>query len=62
MTAATIIAYQFHSTDFPSTKLKYSARGALIPSTLTIVINKTGNPLPKPCITLPDVIAIATNG
>ena len=57
-----IIAYQFHSTDLLSTKLKYNARGAEIPRTLTVVITSTGMPLPNPCITRPQDIAIATKG
>ena len=43
-------------------KVKYRPRGAPIPRTRMVVINNTGNPLPSPCITRPEVMAIATRG
>ena len=43
-------------------KVKYNDKGALIPSTLIIVTNNTGKPLPRPCNTLPEVIATAMKG
>ena len=61
-TVDSIIEYQTHSTDFSIIKTKNNARGAETPRTRTIVITKTGSPLPSPCSTLPVVIPIAING
>ena len=61
-TVESIIEYHTHSTDFPIMKIKNNDSGAETPRTRTIVMIKTGNPLPRPCNTLPVVIPTAIKG
>jgi hypothetical protein len=56
------IQYHTDSTGSSRTLLRYHPSGALIRITLIKVINRSGVPLPSPCITLPVVIPIVTNG
>ena len=54
--------YHTDSTGSSITLLRYHPSGALISITLIKVMKRSGAPLPRPCMTLPVVIPIVTNG